>query len=473
MTMRDALWRLDATAQAALVGRGDVSAAELVSAALERIERLNPQLNAAVGVDRERSLQRAQALTGGPFAGVPFLVKDLLPQPGLRCAMGSRLFAQHVPAAHVPYTQRIEESGLICLGKSTTSELGLLGSTETLLEGVTRNPWDLTLSAGGSSGGAAAAVACGLVPLAHASDGGGSIRIPASLCGLFGFKPSAGVSAQGAAMPPDLPQLLIDHCVSRSVRDSARFLAVTEDVQRSGGPLGMVTPGASQPLRVGVYRRSLMGHDATPDGDAAVTRAAALCEALGHHVEETLPPAVSGEAISQTFFTVAGAGITRMFDMMAGVIGQSVVEASLEPFTLSLIRWFRTLSGDALAVAAKEIARATASMELLLSQWDVLLCPTTCAPPPPIGFLAPDLPYDVLLRRMEQLAGFTPIHNMAGAPAMSVPLYWRADGLPVGSHFAARRGHDATLLRLAYALEEAAPWSDRWPLLAHASGAAS
>jgi len=182
------LWRLDASAQANLLQHGEVTSQELIEGSLARIEALNPILNAVTDVRPDLARSQAAQTQGTPFGGVPTLLKDLLPQPGFRCAMGSRLFADFIPPVGTPLTERMAASGLICLGKTTTSEFGLLGSTETALEGVTRNPWHPQRSAGGSSGGAAAAVACGLVPIAHASDGGGSIRLPAALCGLFGFK---------------------------------------------------------------------------------------------------------------------------------------------------------------------------------------------------------------------------------------------------------------------------------------------
>ncbi|HYG69711.1 MAG TPA: amidase family protein, partial [Anaeromyxobacteraceae bacterium] len=209
MSDRAALARLDGVAQAELVARGELSADELVEACLERIDALDPLLGAVVTVARDRPAPGRR----GPFAAVPFLMKDASPWPGLRWSMGSRLFASRTASAHTPYGRRLEDAGLVCVGKSATSELGLLGSTESLLEGVTHNPWDLSASAGGSSGGSAAAVAAGLVPLAHANDGGGSIRVPASACGVFGFKPSRGRTAAASLVRSDFVDLTSDHCI--------------------------------------------------------------------------------------------------------------------------------------------------------------------------------------------------------------------------------------------------------------------
>lgn len=460
------LWKLDATAQANLVRRGEVMPRELVLAALERIDALDPHVAAVVGLDRERALAQADTRRSGPFAGVPFLGKDLLPQPGLRCAFGSRLFAGFVPTEASPYADAVEAAGLITLGKAKSSEFGLLGSTETVLDGPTHNPWSPAHSAGGSSGGSAAAVAAGLVSLAHASDGGGSIRIPAALCGLFGLKPSRGRCAP-ATPPSDLPDLTIEHCVSRTVRDSAGFLAATE--HRAPGapyePIGHVVEPSPQRLRIGVYRTTLLGADPPAAGAAAVERAAAVCEELGHTVVDTPPPSAVGREVSEAFFTVAGAAIDRVTELVANMRGQPVGAGELEPFTGSLLAWYRDLAPGSLERARELVTRSAARMTAFLAEWDVTLCPTVGAATPELGFLAPDLPRETILRRTESLAGYTAAHNMAGAPAMSVPLHVDDAGLPVGCQFAAPAGHDARLLALAYELESAAPWAERWPTL--------
>ena len=454
------LWKLDATAQAARVRGGEVTSGELVQAALARIEALNPKLGAVVGLDPSRTGHASE----GRFAGVPFLTKDLLAQPGLRCAFGSRLFASFVPPEASPYAAAIDASGLVTIGKTTSSEFGLLGSTETLLDGPTHNPWDLQRSACGSSGGAAAAVAAGLVPMAHASDGGGSIRLPAAMQGLFGFKPSRG-RCLPSMLPSDLPALVIEHCVSRSVRDSAGLLAETEDPQTPLGRIGFVGPASCGPLRIGAYTTSLLGRPATDDGRAAVEHAMAICEALGHRVEQVEPPPVVGKEMSEAFFAVAAEGIERITAMVAGMRGMPVTESELEPFTWSLLQWYRALPSGALDRARVAIEAATEAMTAYLAQRDITLCPTAGVDTPRLGWLAPTLPRAEIIARTEQLAGYTPAHNMVGAPAMSVPLHVSKAGLPVGCHFAAPLGHDARLLELAYQLEEAAPWADRWPAI--------
>ncbi|MEZ4323261.1 MAG: amidase family protein [Myxococcota bacterium] len=449
-------WTLDATAQADLVRSGGISAVELVQGALDRIDA-NASLNAVVGIDAERALARARAVGTGPFAGVPFLTKDLLPQPGLRAAMGSRLFAGYVPTDPVPYTRCIDEAGLVTLGKTTSSELGLLGSTETALDGTTHNPWGPSWSAGGSSGGAATAVAAGLVPFAHASDGGGSIRIPAALAGLFGFKPSARATAPATPYENPFVALTSEHCISRSVRDSAAFLAAT-----SASPSDRVDPGPVRPLRIGVYTTTAFGEPAAAESCEAVEHAVRVCEALGHHVERVDRLPVSGEAVSRGFFTMAGGAVGAVRDMLAPVLGRPLAPGDVEPFTWALLAWFDGLSEEQRALAFAGLQEQGAAMRGFLERYDVTLCPTIGCARPEIGFLSPELPFDVALRRTEQLAGFTAVHNPAGAPSMSVPLHWTEAGLPVGVLFSASPGADAQLLRLAYQLEEAVPWSDRW-----------
>jgi amidase len=463
--MKDDVWKLDGVAQAELVEKGELSARALVELAFARIDALNEKLGAVIGIDREAALARADGELEGPFAGVPFLVKDVLPYPGFRCTFGSRLFADNVGRDHTPYTAAIDAAGLVPIGKSTTSELGLLGSTETALEGVTHNPYRLSHSAGGSSGGAAAAVAAGLVPFAHASDAGGSIRLPAALCGLFGFKPSAGRTLLAVPAKNDFVDLTNEHCVSRTDRDSARFLAATEDPEAKDR-VGLVSEPLTRSLRVGVYTTSLMGAAAPESGAAAVERAAALCSKLGHEVRTVDPPAVSGEALSKAFFTVAGSAVAAVLDMVAGLTGQPIPDGAIEPFTDELVTWYRQLPEGAVDEAREIFEEAASTMRAFLSDHDVTLCPTLGVEPPEIGFLSPNLPREELLRRTERLAGYTPIHNIAGAPAMSVPLHTTNDGLPVGAHFAAGPRQDALLLALAYQLEEAAPWRDRWPSIA-------
>ncbi|MFO0665079.1 MAG: amidase family protein [Polyangiaceae bacterium] len=451
------LARLDGVAQAELCAKGEVTANELREAALRRIDALNPLLHAVVTVAREKTATTAQ----GPFAGVPFLMKDASPWPGLRWSMGSRLFAGNIAPAHTPYTAKLEASGLTCVGKSATSEFGLLGSTETLAEGITHNPWDLSMSATGSSGGSAAAVAAGLVPLAHANDGGGSIRIPASVHGLFGFKPSKGRTLPAAFASSEFLEITSDHCISRSVRDSALFLSLTEDPSRTD-PVGFVQRTKMRRLKIVAYTRTAMGEEAEPEIKRAFDDAVSLVTSLGHEVVVAEGPALDGQALSDAFFLVAGAAIAGVVEMMDKMRGMPVQEAELEPFTWSLVEP-ATLAGAGGLQRAKEAFRAAVrAYHEATAGYDLVMTPTLATSPWRLGHLSPTLPRDELIARTARAVGYTPLQNISGCPAMSVPLTFPRGEVPLGTHFAAAAGNDALLLGLAYELEEARPWRDQW-----------
>jgi amidase len=452
------LARLDATAQAELRARGEVSADELREACLARIDALNPLLRAVVAV----ADAPPPPVDGGPFSGVPFLVKDSTPWPGLRWSMGSRLFARNVARQHTAYGRALAAAGLSCVGKSALSEFGLLGSTETLLDGVTHNPWDLSRSAAGSSGGSAAAVAAGLVPLAHGNDGGGSIRVPASACGLFGFKPSRGRTLPASFGRSDFLDLTVDHCLARSVRDSARFLAIVEDPS-GGAPVGFVREPIARPLRVAAWTRSILGGEPEAPVRRAFDDTCALLASLGHRVEPIAPPVYEGEPLSDAFFLVAGAAVSDAVDLVDRTRGEPVQRGELEPFTWALVERYLAAGPDALPQARAAFARASRSYVDALRGYDVALTPTLATVPWRLGHLSPIVAPEELIRRTGRAVGYTPIQNVVGCPAMSVPLGVSDEGLPIGLHFAAATGDDAVLLGLAYQLEAARPWQDRWP----------
>ncbi|MEQ8857993.1 MAG: amidase [Pseudomonadales bacterium] len=455
------LWRLDATAQADLVRRGEVSALELVDAAIARIERFDPLLNAVVTRTFERAREAARGpLPQGPFRGVPYLVKDLNDVAGVRTTHGSRLFADNVAAATTPYVARALASGVIALGKSNTPEFGLIGTTESLALGVCRNPWNPDYSPGGSSGGAGAAVAAGLVPIAHATDGGGSIRIPASCCGLFGVKPSRG--RLGPAETEGAVDLSVQHCVSRSVRDSAAMFAAAEyrGADAELAPVGLVTGPADRRLRIAFSSRTYTGAAPHPDVEVAAQRAAELCAQLGHQVEEAAP-VVDGERFIDAFMTVwsSSAAAVLAEARNRGLDPDSV----LEPWTLGLAVAFNARPAGEMAAAIAHFDAMARVYQAFLSRYDVVLTPTLSAPPVKIGAQAPTLPFAPLYEDVLDWVAYTPIHNAAGTAAMSVPLGWSAEGLPIGVQFATVRGGERTLFELAYELEAAAPWADRWP----------
>jgi amidase len=464
------IWRLDATAQAALVARGDVSAPELVDAAIARIERLNPALNvlACAGFDAAR--REAAIKKSGPFTGVPMLVKDLLPWPGLPCGFGSRLADPRPVAEGSDYAAALAETGAIVLGKSTTSEFGLMGTTETLAKGPTRNPWDLARSPAGSSGGSAAAVAAGLVPFAHASDGGGSIRIPAAVCGLFGFKPSRGrTRSTGVEQQSRLGGAVIDHAVTRSVRDSATLLAAT---QRTGSGADAVFPplrAERKPvprLRIGSFAATAFGLAPEPAVAEGLRRVQALCAALGHDVIETAGPPLDADAVGDAFFLLFGLTLAPVAAHLEARFGAAALENGWEPFTREMVARARCARPEAAAQAQAVLEGAARQMAEFVAGFDVVLSPTTPMPAFPLGRITPTMPAEEILGFTRQLAGYTPGYSIGGQPAMSVPLHWTAEGLPVGIQFAAALGADPLLLDLAYALEEAAPWADRWPACA-------
>lgn len=457
---------LDALGMAEMVLNKQVSPRELLDCALEMISKTQDELNAVANFDAELAKKTEQKHQAGLFTGVPFLVKELLPYPGLTTAMGSKLFAKYIPPAGSEYTNRIDESGLLTFGNTTSSEMGLLGSTETHVHGITRNPWNQAYSAAGSSGGSAAAVASGIVPMAHANDGGGSIRIPASVCGLFGFKPSAGRCVATAENMGPFADLVSDHCISRSVRDSAAFLSITEKKGADARfePLGFYKGRDRKGLRIGVYTKSLMGREADEEIKNAIDNTARLCENLGHEIEYTSGPDIDGKAVSDGFFTLAGSMISQVAQMMEPMLKRKVNGDDFEPFTLFLLHWYHNLESGALDKALADLKSASMKMLAFAEKYDMLLCPTLTHSPKHLGYLSPELDRELLIQRTEEYAGYTPIHNSAGMCAMSVPLYVNEAGMPLGSHFAARPGAEKTLFDLAYQLETALPWQDRLPL---------
>ena len=452
-----ALARLDAMAQADLCARQELTAEELWQACLERIAALEPSLRTLLCVASERATPAP-----GPLSGVPFLMKDASPWPGLPWTLGARLFGRRVTQQQTEYGKRLVRAGLVCAGKTALSEFGLLASTESLLSGATHNPWQLGRSPMGSSGGSAAAVAAGLVPLAHANDGGGSIRAPASACGVFGFKPSRGRTVVANRSGSDFADMTSEHCVTRSVRDSALFLSLTED-RTLGDAVGFVQQPLARSLRVGAWTPTLGGEQP----DAAVLRAhddaVALLLELGHRVETIAAPRIAFPELGEALYLVAGAAVANVVQTIDRTRREPVQQHELEPFSWSLIDALEARGPDALPWARLAIARAVASYREATLGFDVTLTPTLGCEPCGLGYLSPILSRPVLLERTARVLGYTPIHNIAGCPAMSVPLYWTDGGLPIGAHFSAACGQDALLLALAYQLESARPWQHRWP----------
>jgi len=460
----DPFAELDGLAQAALVNTGEVAALDLVDAAIARIERLNPALNVLVSTGFDMARARAKLVRRDAlFAGVPTLIKDLIDYPGLPTGYGSRLLSPHPATIGSSYTEVLDGGGFVTLGKSCTPEFGLLGGTESLATGITRNPWDLSRSPGGSSGGAVAAVAAGLVPVAHASDGGGSIRGPASLCGLFGFKPSRG---RCLAAGPETPAswLISDHCVSRSVRDSAGWLSLTERRDASA-PLDRVTEPLQRKLRIGVYQATAFGVEPERAVANAFQKACQLCEELGHEMIEVSGPHFNARAASTAFFSLFGAVMAGAFEQFRSVLGKQFDEALAEPFTRALVKRARRGAPDLLAQSLATLNDNARQASNAFEGVDVLMCPTVPFTAYPIGTLHPHADADEAISFTEKLAGYTAIASLTGWPAMTLPAPISEDALPVGCHFQAPLGQDEVLLQFALQLEIAAPWRDRWPSL--------
>jgi amidase len=458
----DALGDADATALAARIRDREITASEALEAAIARAERVNPQLNFIASPTYDYGRQRAQGPLTGPFAGVPTLIKDLMPVTGLPTHFGCRAFANNVAEQQPPYMDALLASGVVPFGKSTTPEFGLTATTEPLLGGATKNPWDVTRSPGGSSGGAAVAVASRVVPVAHASDGGGSIRIPSSCNGLFGLKVSRGRTVSAGRDDDPLP-ISVNGCVSRSVRDTAAWLAATE---QSGdtAPLeatGMISGPNAQRLRIALSIPDFRNHEPDPEVRAATEAAAALCRSLGHTVSESRPQ-IDGEQFSDDFILLWAAGAAEVVDMVRANAGSTPLDELLEPLTLGLAEHYRTQGPRALQAAIVRLRQVEATYANFFTGVDVLLTPVLSKPPPPLGEISPALGMEGF-ERVRDYVGYTPLQNVTGAPAMSVPLGWSQAGLPIGAHFSASKGQERRLLELAYELETAQPWADRKP----------
>ena len=465
----------DAVGLAALVASGQVSAAEVLDAALARMEAVNPRLNAVILSLADQA--RAEAKTGGqtgPLAGVPWLIKDIGAQlKGTPTTAGSRLLKDAVAAEDSAIVTAYRQAGLVIFGKTNTPEFGLEPVTEPELFGPTNNPWDLTRTPGGSSGGAAAAVAAGIVPAAHASDGGGSIRTPASCCGLFGLKPSRG-RVSFAPADEGWGGFSIQHAVTRSVRDSAALLdAVCRPVD--GDPYWLEPPASPflqevgrdpGKLRIGFIAAGLAGEAIDPECTEAVRQTASLCQSLGHGVEEvTLSADLAGARAAGG--VVVATSIAATIDAEQERRGRPLEEDEIDAFTRALYRRGQGLTGAEYVRAIQTAHAAGRAVARTFETIDVLLTSTLGAPPVPTGWLRGQ-PADPR-GYVERLFGFmanTQLFNLTGAPAMSVPLAWSKAGLPIGMLFVGRPADEATLLRLAGQLEQVRPWADRRPALA-------
>ncbi|MCE5275802.1 MAG: amidase [Deltaproteobacteria bacterium] len=484
----------DALGLAELVKKREVSPQELCEEAISRIDRINPKVNAVIYrmYDIAHKSLKGQ-LPQGPFSGVPFLLKDLLTSyAGVPLSMGCKAYKNYIPSRDSELMKRYKATGVTVLGKTNTPEFGLMGVTEPELHGPTRNPWNLDHTPGGSSGGSAAAVASGMVPFASGGDGGGSIRIPASCCALFGLKPSRGRNPTGPEYGNIWQGASVEHVITRTVRDSAAML----DAIRGADPgAPYIIPDPERPyleevgrepgtLRIAFTRRSPLGTEVHPECRKAVEDAANLLASLGHQVEETEPD-IDGIALAKSYFMMYYGEISADVQEMKKVLGRKAKHTDMEETTWLLNLLGNLYSAGEFVLAMRQWNTFARQMGAFHEKFDLFLTPTLASPPVKIGELKPKPVEERALKvvnslnlgRIVKVSGmaekialeslsktpFTQLANLTGQPAMSVPLHWTADGLPSGVQFIARFGDEATLFRLAAQLEKARPWFDRRP----------
>lgn len=452
---------LDAVETAARIKSGEISAAEAVEAAIARAEALEPEINAIAfkRFDRARDLA---ATASGPWAGVPTFVKDLDDVTGEPSGFGSRAFPGYKGKAQTPLIDAYLGLGVVSLGKSTTPEFGLTATTEPLSTGKTRNPWNTDYSTGGSSGGAAALVAAGVVPVAHASDGGGSIRIPAACCGTVGLKVSK-LRYPDARDDPVGPIGLSVHGVqSRTVRDTAAVLAAMETPPEKSGlaPVGLVVGPARRRLRIRMFTAGAAGRPVDPEVVAATEAAARLCEDLGHSVDAfAIPFDQEIEDAFLLYWAAMAHAIVTTWESVTRLKRNGLV---FEPLTLGLVEHFEARR-DRLPAAIARLEAVRPEYDALFERADVLLSPVIAAPPAKLGWLDVRVEFKEALERLLNYAQFTGLYNIVGAPAISLPLAMSNAGLPIGVMVGGKVGDEKTLLEFSYEIEQAAPWSGRKP----------
>jgi amidase len=457
------LAELDAVETASRIKNGELSAAEAISAAIDRAERINKKINAIAFKTFDRAKESAGA-AAGPWAGVPTFIKDLDEVTGVPSGFGSRAFPGYKGKEQTPLIDAYLSLGVVSLGKSTTPEFGLTATTEPLSTGKTRNPWNTEHSSGGSSGGAAALVAAGVVPVAHASDGGGSIRIPAACCGNVGLKMSRG--RHPTARPETAGPITISvHGVqSRTVRDTAAVIAALEVPASVSGlaEVGLVTGPNARRLRIGLITAGPYGRAVDQEVVDATRSVAKLCEGLGHIVDEIDLP--SSEGVEEAFMLYWAKYAEIAVSRWEEVSGLKRNGLAFENFTLGLIERYEAHASELDAAIARLLA-VPAEFNAMFQSADIVLSPVLAAPPAPLGFLDPTIDYETHLDRVLNYAQFTGLFNIVGAPAISLPLSMSTAGLPLGAMFGGKVGDEKTLLELAYELEAAAPWNGRRPAI--------
>lgn len=474
MTGLTELASLDATAQAELVRRREVTPLELLEAAIARVEKVNPAINAVVFrmYDQARAAARAP-LPAGPLSGVPFLLKDFLAEyAGVPFTEGTAYLGNYIPAEDSELVRRYKRAGLVFIGKTNTPELAVGPTTEPRLFGPTRNPWDTGRTAGGSSGGAAAAVAAGMVPMAHGNDAGGSIRVPAACCGVFGLKPTRARVPLGPHYGDLISGLVAEHALTRSVRDSAALLDAVSGPDRGdpywapppARPFAAEVAAAAGKLRIAFSTRTITGAEIHPQCVAAVEDAARLCAHLGHEVVEAMPK-IDAERFFLAFTSVLAAGFTWAIDDWTRRLGRPPTEELFEPFVWAFTGRGRQITAPQYLLAVQDLQRISRTVAHFFADHDVWLTPMLGEPPVPLGTFAyrPGTDPFELRRKMARFTPFSYFANATGQPAMAVPTYWTPEGLPVGNQYIGRFGDEATLFRLASQIEAERPWARRHP----------
>lgn len=467
---------LDAVAMAALVHNGKATPRELTQDAIHKIKQTNGQINAVVTDNFERALKRADTINRyAPLAGVPFLVKDCVDYAGVRSTNGSMLTQNNIPKKSALFIDACERAGLNVIGMSNSPEFTASPSTENMLFGATKNPWDLSKSPGGSTGGGAAAIAAGYVPICHATDGGGSARMPASACGLFGYKPSRELLITGST--DGKQDFIFTHqtFMSRTVRDTAFASSLTEDHLRKGDyprtPLGYVNTILNRKIRIGITLPNFFGQQPDLETRTAILSTASLLESLGHEVVDIANP-INGEEFYRHYQSIFGSRLSALGKMVEGNTGKSLEQGKLIGWQpVGMIRDYdREFAKDPLYTV-----KGYAYMDKLIYQHnseffdgiDVWLTPVTLTQTPDSRYFDPRFNdnYQEHIEKSCAFMSYTPIQNVAGNAAISVPLYWTKTGIPIGSMLSAPRGHDSLLFELAYQLEQARPWARKKPAI--------
>jgi amidase len=485
----------DGVGLAELVRKKEVKPEELLDEAIARAEKVNPKLNAIVHFAREQAKEQlAEIDLNGSFAGVPFLAKDLgATVKGMPITWGSRAYKGLVAKHDSLYFERAKKAGLVVFGKTNIPEFGQLPITEPKLFGACRNPWNPDHTPGGSSGGAASAVAAGIVHLAHASDGGGSIRCPASCTGLFGLKPSRGRNPIGPNRPDAVGYLTVEHGISKSIRDSAALL----DATHGRDPfLGWAAPPPDRSFleqmsrepgrkKIAIFRGAMLGSKVDPECTAALNHTAKLLENLGHHVEDAEPKDIDYTDVAKNFLMIWSGVAATVHDWLEQDKGVRSKPSEFEPATWGMIKAAGILKNWDIAKAIEEQGNLTRKVAAFFSEYDLMLSPTLSGPPVKVGQLYPtpidELTIlsivatgnaDLMRKTIESLAkksfgwvSFCATFNMTGQPAASIPTYWSKDGLPIGTQLVARYGEEGLLFQVAAQLEKAQPWASRRPMI--------